>query len=863
MNWHALSEKEVLGKLQSSKAGLSEEEAAIRLREYGQNKLKERKKVKAITMFLQEFNSLLIYILIIAALVSAFLSHWIDFYVIFAIVFLNSTLGFFQHYKAEKAIQKLKQILVPKAKVLRQGKLKEISSSLLVPGDVLVLSEGDKIMADARLFACENLQVNEAVLIGESMPSEKFTRPLPTETALADRENMLYCGTTIVRGNGKAIITETGMHSEFGKIAESIQTVKPETTPLQKKINIFSKKLGIIILVLCAAITFFGILAGLGKLDMFLTGIALAVAAIPEGLPAVITICLAFTVQRMYKVKALVRKLPAAETLGCATIILADKTGTITAEQMTVTKAYCNNQIFDIEKIKKLKDKTSELLFRIGCLCNNARLEKDKDKEYLIGDPTEKALLMAAKRFDLDKRKLTKAEPRVIEFPFSSERKLMSIVRQSKEGITSYVKGAPDVLLKRCTKEFVSGRIIELTEERRKQLHRIYENMASSALRVLAFAFKPLSPIKAKSQNAAEYNLIFVGFQGMFDPPRKGVKEAVEQCKNAGIKVVMITGDSSLTAKAVAKQIGLHGLVVRAEKLEKMKDEELTNILDKVVVFARVTPQHKLRIVNAFKERNEIVAVTGDGVNDALALKRADIGIAMGIRGTDVTRDTSDIILLDDNFASIVKGTKEGRRAYDNIKKFVKFLLSANSSELAVILFAIFARMPLPLLPLQILWLNLVTDSLPALALSTEPAEKDVMQRKPRKKEEGILTGTIAFIVIAGILGLIVTIILFYFALPEIAKARTMALTVMVFFELFLVFTCRSKYNIKKIGFFSNKFLVYSVIIAAALHLITLYTPLSTAFSFVPLCLTDWAKIIPLAALGLIFFEIGKLISKK
>jgi len=867
--WHALSKEAVLAELESKEEGLSEEEVATRLQKYGFNKLQERKRAKALILFLQEFRSPLVYILVAAAVISLLLAHLIDFYVIIAIVLLNSCLGFSQHYRAEKAIQNLKQLLVPKAKVIREGKLKEISSHYLVPGDILIVGEGDKISADARIFEATNLQVNEAVLTGESMPSDKFSAILPAETSLADRENMIYAGTEVVRGNGKAIVTETGMSTELGKIAQAVQQLQPEPTPMQKSLSAFSKKLTAIVVVLAIIVTGLGLIVGMGKFDMFLTGISLAVSAIPEGLPAVITICLAFAIQRMYRANALVRKLAAAETLGCTTVILADKTGTITAEKMTVTTLYTNKKFLDVAELKN-PDAETMLLLKIGCLCNNARLEAEKDKEgkekeYMIGDPTEKALLLAAKQFGLDKSQLTQAEPRVIEFPFTSERKLMTIVRKRKDGkgATAYVKGAPDIILQRCGKEIINGKVTELTVKRKKQLFSAYEKLAASALRVLAFAYKPLSEARAKSQEAAEYGLIFVGFQGMFDPPKTGVREAVQQCKAAGINVVMITGDSALTAKAVSAKIGLKGKVMTAQELDKLSDEELIKALDKTRIFARVSPEHKLRIVNAFKARGEIVAVTGDGVNDSPALKRADIGVAMGIRGSDVARDVADVVLLDDNFASIVAGVREGRRIYDNIKKFTKFLLAVNFDELLIIIAALFARLPLPLLPLQILWLNLVTDSLPALALSTEPAEKNVMARPPRKKEEGILTGMAPFLIAAGILATITTFAAFMLYLPHIEKARTAALTTAVLFELFFVFTCRSNKPIKDIGFFSNRLLLAGVAAAASLHLVAIYTPLSMAFKFVPLSFSDWLKIIPLSCSGLIIFEAEKLVRGK
>jgi Ca2+-transporting ATPase len=854
MRWHVKKEEEIVGELKSSEKGLTEKEAKVRLVKYGKNELVKIRKLNALRIFLRQYASFLVLILFLAAVVSAVLQHWIDFGVILAVVILNSMFGFFQEYKAERAIEKLKEMLISTARVLRNNKVEEIDSREIVPGDILVLREGDRIMADARLLRSENLQTNEAPLTGDSMPQDKKTGRLGADVVLGDRVNMVYKGTEIVRGGARAIVVSSGMDTEFGKIAEMVQRVEPEKNPLKKRLDSFAKVLGIVALVLIGFVVVVGIALGFGRLQIFLTGVSLAVSTIPEGLPAVITIGLAFATQRMLKMKSLVRKLPAAETLGRATFICTDKTGTITEEKMVVKEVYVNGSV----KKKVTKSKEDELLFKVGVLCNNARLEKKGIEEYVIGDPTEKALLIAGKQAGLDKKSETEKEPRVREFSFTSERKMMSIVRKSKKGsYVSYVKGAPEVILKKCNTEYVKGRMVEIDEGRRKRLMGAYEEMASRGFRVLAFAYKLMAKDVKVSKENAERNLVFVGLQAMIDPPREGVKEAIKKCENAGIKVLMLTGDSALTAKTVGEEIGLRGKIVSGEQLEKMSDEELGKEIYDVAIFARISPGDKLRIVEVLKSKKEIVAVTGDGVNDAPALKKADIGIAVG-RGTDVAKDASDIILVDNNFASIVKSVREGRRVYDNIKKFVKYMLSANFDEIMLVMFGIFMGFPLILLPLQILWINLITDSFPALALSTEEAEGDVMKRKPKK--EGILKGVVGFIILAGLLAFIISFVLFYLNIADLSKARTMAVTTGVIFEMFLVFNCKSSKSVFKSKW--NKYIVYAVLLSVFLHLLVIYTPISALFEFSSLGIFDWLKIVGLCAVCFVIMEYAKLKSK-
>ncbi|MEM4270611.1 MAG: cation-translocating P-type ATPase [Candidatus Pacearchaeota archaeon] len=856
MDWHAKKEAQVLEELKTSEKGLSEKEVKARLEKYGKNEIVTLKKFVILRIFLRQFSSFLVLILIFAALISAFIKNWLDFSVIISIVFLNSLFGFFQEYKAEKAIERLKEMLVPKSKVLREGKIVEIDSREIVPGDILVLSEGDKIMADARIISCENLLVNEAALTGESIPESKTSGILKVETALSDRKNMIYQGTEVVRGKCKAVVTETNMKTEFGKIAELVQKIEPEKNPLKERLDNFARVLGIIAIILIGAITFIGLSLGFDKFQVFLTAVSLAVSAIPEGLPAVITICLALATQRMLRINSLIRKLPAAETLGRATFICVDKTGTITEEKMRVTKIFVNNKILE----KFTKNRETGFLFKIGILCNNARIEGNGIEEYLVGDPTEKALILSAKDFGLYKKEETEKQPKIKEFPFSSERKMMAVVRDTKRGyFISYVKGAPEVVIKKCDYEILNGKIKRINKIRKQELLSEYEEMASQGLRVLAFAYKKIYGLKRDlTQEIAENELVFVGFQGMIDAPRPEVKEAIKECENAGIKVVMITGDSALTAKAVGEEIGLKGKIIISKELEKMNDYELSKKIYETAIFARASPHDKLRIVNILKKNGEIVAVTGDGVNDALALKKADIGIAVN-RGTDVAKEASDMVLLDNNFTSIVKAVKEGRRVYDNIKKFVKYMLSANTNEITLVLFALIIKWPLPLLPLQILWLNFITDSFPALAISTEEAESDIMKKKPRK--ESILKGNIGFILFAGFLAFFICLIVFYLYMQDLDKARTMALTTSVMFQMFLVFNAKTNKSVFKSRL--NKWVIYGVLISTILHLILIYSPLNVFFGLVFLKLIDWLLIFGICFVCFLLLEFIKMKSSK
>lgn len=873
VDWHALSREEVFDNLKTKEGGLSQTEADLRLKKYGKNELSEVLKINIFSIILQQFKSVFVYILLFVAIFSIFIHHYLDFIVVSVIVLLNAGIGFFQQYKAEKTIFELKNFLVPKVQVFREGQLKEILSSQLVPGDIIQISDGDKIMADCRIIHSIELEVNEAILTGESFAQIKTTEKLKQDTDLANRENMLFMGTIVVSGSAKAVVVSTGMQTEFGKIAGIVQKIEIERTPLEKKLNEFSKKIAIGVLILAILSIFIGIYRGEEIFDMILTGVALAVSVIPEGVPAIIAITLALAIGRMKKHNALIRRLPAAETLGRTTVICVDKTGTLTEEEMTVTNLYCGKEYYHIKnnsffhentKIDAFKNFNLSTLLKIGVLCNNARIEKDKAGKIIsvIGDPTEKSFLISADLAGIFKKQETEKENRIMEYSFSSKRKFMSIVRHSEKGIVNYVKGAPDVIIKRSTKEFFQGRTIPLTEKRKDELIKIYENMAASALRVLGFAFKKLD--NGFNQEIAESGLTFIGFQGIMDPPRKEVKASISECLAAGIKIKMITGDSLVTAKAVSDLIGLDGGVIEESNLRKLSKKDFNDTVRMNTIFARITPQTKFRIIQSLKEQGEVVAVTGDGVNDVLALKEANIGVAMGIRGTSVAREVSDIVLLDDNFSSIVRAVREGRKVYDNLKKSITAHLAANLGELFIVLFALLLALPLPMLPLAILWMNLITDSLPSLALAVEPEDKGIMKRKPISKNETILTGIVGFLIFAGLYSFLVSIGLFsLFYQTDLDIARTMTMTAAIFCEMFIVMSCRSKRNVWEIGPFSNRFLTYSILTAIVLQLIAVYTPLGLVFGFKALLPYQLFLTFIVSAPILVIFEVKKYLASK
>ena len=858
---YSKSVDKVLSELKSRHTGLTDSEAKSRLKTHGENVIKDSNKLVPIKIFFSQFNSFLIYILLIASSIMFVLNHFLDSGVIFVILLLNGVIGFFQQYKAEKAISNLKKLIIPISKVLRDNKIQEIPSSELVLGDVVILNEGDKVNADCRIIEAENLKTNEATLTGESLPIHKSAGTLDKDTILAEQKNMLFAGTQVVGGSVTAVVVATGMNTSFGKIANTLQNIAIQKTPMQKRLDKFSKQLGFIIMGLVFVLFILGVIKDFGILNMFITAVALAIGAIPEGLPAVLAISFAISSTMLSKKNVIIRRLPAVESLGSVTVLCSDKTGTITEEKMQVQKIFVNNNFYQKKEKdlflnnKKISFKNIQELGQIiktSILCNNARFEKLNNNLEIFGEPTEKTLLENALDFNFDKKTLIELEPSVSKFEFSSKRKMMSVLRNNGRNNVLYSKGAPEKILSLSSHELFNGNIRKITSQRRKYLLTQLQKMENDALRVLGFAYKNFN----KSSVVQEDGLIFIGFIGMMDPPRKEVKDAIAQCKSAGIKIKMITGDSELTAIAIARQVGIVGKSITETELEEMTDSELAKNIDSIAIFARTTPHQKLRITKILQKKGEVVGITGDGVNDVLALKSANIGIAMGKRGTDIARDVSDIVLIDDNFASLVEGVKQGRQSYDNIKKFTKYMLSVNFYTILLVGVLSAFGLPLPILPLQILWQNLVTDSFPAITLVFEK-EEHVMKTKPRK-EKSLLSGIWKFIIFAGILNFIASLIIYFVGMNqglEINHVRSIVLTTGILFELLFVYVCRSDKLIKDIGIFSNKWLNYAIVSAFALHLILLYTSLGKFFDIVPLGLKDWLYIVPLSITGLLIME--------
>lgn len=857
MQWHTMSVESVLETLETNKKGITHIDADGRLKHYGPNKLRERERRTALIIFYEQFKSILVLLLVFATLLSVYLGLYLDAAVIGVIIVLNAFLGLWQEYKAERAIEALKKLTVSKITVLRDGTHHEISVEKLVPGDIIILEEGNKVPADIRLFEVSNLKINESELTGESVPVVKDIKTLK-DVVLADRKNMAFMGTVISYGRGMGIVVATGMSTEIGKIAKLVEE-REEPTPLQRKLQHFGKDIGVFVLILAIFIFLLGILKEEKIIDMILTSISLAVAAVPEGLPAVVTLTLTLGTQKMLKRKAVVKRLAAVEALGSVTVICADKTGTMTTNEMTVEKLWCSGKTINVtgvgfepkgeflisgKKIDYKEDECLDLLLKISKMCNDSIL-KDGARWSIIGDPTEGALKVLAKKAHIEED-----YRRIKEIPFSSERKIMTTIHEYKGDYFAYSKGAPEFILKHCNKIYPNK---SLSSKEKDKIVKIIHGLADDGLRVLGFAYKKLG--SKYSISSVESEMIFIGLAGMMDPPRKETKSAIKLCKEAGIKIIMLTGDHPITAKAVASQIGLEGNVITGDRLDDLTEGELESIIEEDTIFARVSPQHKLRIVEALKNKKHIVAVTGDGVNDAPALKKADIGVAMGIKGTDVAKESSDIILLDDNFNTIVAAIEEGRRIYDNIKKFIRFLLSANFNEMFAVTSAIFLGLPIPFLPTQILWINLVTDGLPALSLGLDSDEKDIMKRKPRNPKEAIIHSSFLFIIITGIIGFIATLVAFVTELPSgLEKARTMAFTTTIMFQLFFVFNCRSeKKSVFRNNPFTNKKLIASVAFSILLQLVILYVPfLQILFQTVPLGLYDWLKVLLLSGSALL-----------
>ncbi|MBU0989371.1 MAG: cation-translocating P-type ATPase [Proteobacteria bacterium] len=873
MKFHSVTSEEVLKHVSSTLNGLGEREAQKRRAQYGPNEIRRGHQISPIRIFLAQFNSFIVYILIAAVFISFILKEYIDSTVIIAILIVNAVLGFFQEYRAEKAIESLKKMAALKATVIRDGRKMRISSSELVPGDLIAFEAGDRIPADARIIKEYLLEVMESSLTGESHTVSKDSMPIDDTITLGNMRNMVFGGTNVTNGSGKAVVVKTGMDSEMGKIAESIASVEDDETPLQKKLDRLGRKLGILTLVICAIIITFGIYKGGNILEMIMVGVSLAVAAVPEGLPIVVTIALALGVKRMVAQNVLVKRLPSVETLGCTTVICTDKTGTLTRNEMTVTKLFVNNTVVDITGTgygtsgeflssgEKIDASPAELLLRIGVLNNDAALS---EKEGVIGDPTEACLIVSAAKAGMKKADLEEKFPRINEIPFDSERKRKSTVHRTSEGLVMYTKGAPDVMLKLCSKVNTDGKVLPLTDETLNAINETIQRFSVQALRVLAFAYKPLTSDR-NVDTSDESELIFVGLQGMIDPPREEVKSAIQRCKKAGIRSVMITGDYALTAEAIANQLGIEGDAITGEQLEKMDDEILKNAVCETSIYSRVNPEHKIRIVRALRETGEVVAMSGDGINDAPALKEADIGIAMGITGTDVTKETADMVLLDDKYTSIVKAVEQGRAIYENIKKFVNYLLSSNLGEVLILFIAMIigfrdasGAIVMPLLATQILWLNLITDGLPAVALGVDPIRKGIMDVSPRRSGEPIITKNMAInIVIISVLMAAGVLFLFQRFLSEgETVARTVAFTSIVMLEMVRVTMIRTQY---RLSFFSNPYLLGAIVLSVLLQLAVVYVPvMNIVFKTTALAPYHWGY---MGAVMAAMFMIGMVIA--
>ena len=861
MRYYSKNIKEVEKMLKTNiQTGLDSKEATNRIKKNGENVIKDNNKKSNIAKFLAQFNDFMVIILLIAGFISFLTSFlqgekdFLDTIIIVLIVFINAVLGFMQENKAEKALEALKKMSSPKANVIRNGVLQKIDSTGLVIGDIIVINSGDYISADARLVECNNLKVEEASLTGESIPIEKNIDTINIEnSSIGDRKNMIYSGTLAINGKAKGIVTATGMQTEIGKIAHMIINQEDEQTNLQKKLEETGKILGIGALVICFGIFFIGLFRKIPPFEMFMTSVSLAVAAIPEGLPAIVTIMLAIGVEKMVKRNAIIRKLPAVETLGSATVICSDKTGTLTQNKMEVIKVYTKDR---------------QKLYSMASLCNNVEIGLENK---LIGEPTEIALMEIAIKNGVYKNKEEQVLPRVNEIPFDSKRKMMTTIHRNKTGYKIITKGAIDVLLERCTYYYENGEKQPLTDNKKREILRENMSMAKDALRVLAICYKDSETYVDINSTNIEKNLIFLGMVGMIDPPREETYDAVMKCKKAGIKPVMITGDHIETAKAIGKKIGIlrkDGLAITGAELDNISEKELCENIYKYDIFARVSPEHKVRIVKAFKKRGNIVAMTGDGVNDAPALKTADIGCAMGITGTDVAKGASDIILADDNFSTIVDAVKEGRAIYENIKKSVHFLLSSNIGEIITILISLLIGFKSPLVAIQLLWVNLVTDSLPAIALGIDPPDTALMDGRVKKSKTGIFTkDRWARISIEGMM--IGSLALLSYAIGTVVFGKeiigsTMAFATLSISQLVHAFNLKTENSIFSINLFNNPYLIGSLIIGIFLQVAVIMVPtFSNIFKVVPLNSIQWLVVIVLCIMPIVIVEIEKLLTRK
>lgn len=854
--WHYKSASSVLKELDTQTSGISETEALNRLSRYGPNELISKPSKNGIILFLQQFLNPLIYVLLAAVIVSAATAHYIDAVVILVILLINATIGYIQETKAEKAMEALKEMAAPQSQIRREGKLQRILSKNIVPGDIIVVEAGDRIPADARIIEHAGLKINESALTGESQPVEKNADTLSEDTSLADRHNMLYLGTAVTQGRAVAVATATGMNTELGHIARGLESIKSEQTPLQKSISRLSKALVVVMLAVVAVIFAVGLLRNLDILEMFLLSVAAAVSAIPEGLPAVVTVVLAIGMRLMAQRNAIIRNLVAVETLGSATVICSDKTGTLTMNQMTMRQIFCDRRQIDIsgegycpngefklngDSLSPEADESLKFALSIGLLNSDSNLTIGKNECSLFGDPTEGALLVAAAKAGMIKENMEKESPRLDEITFTSELQYMATLHTTPQGRIAYIKGAGEKLINMSSHIWLDGQKTALTDVHKQELRQQVDLMAGQAMRVLALAYSemPQDAIRIKPEDI-EGRLVLVALAGLFDPPRPEAAEAVRQATGAGIRVVMITGDHSATAQAVADEIGLQpGKAVTGQELAAMSDEELRQQVDRITVFARIEPMHKLRIVQALKSRGQVVSMTGDGVNDAPALKAADIGVAMGRSGTDVAREASDMVLTDDNFASVVAAVDEGRAIFNRLRNVIYYLLSSNIGELIALTAAIAFLGQAPLLAVQILWINVLTDTTVTIPLGLEPKSGDELKNPPRSPKVGLLYPSLILrVAYTAILMATGVFLVFSWARQNmgIEEARTLAFSTMIAFEWFKGFIARSdEKSVFKLGLLTNRWLLLAIGIAIILQLLVVYTPfLQAAFSTAP-----------------------------
>ena len=869
--WYTLSTKEVEEQMQTNiEFGLNEKQVEDKQNKFGLNKLEEKKRESIVIKFIKQFNDFMIIILIIASIISAVVARlegsndYFDSIIIIAIVVFNAIMGLVQEAKAEKSLEALKKMTAPTCRVKRNGKISTIKSEQIVPGDIVLLEAGNYVPADCRLISSSNLKIEESSLTGETVPVLKEANSILKEkTALGDMVNMAFSTTIVVNGHGEAIVTDIGMNTKVGKIAKMIITNEAPETPIQKKLEEVGKSLGIACLGICLLIFVIGLLKKIEPIEMFMTSVGLAVAAIPEGLPAIVTIMLSIGVTKMAKKNSIIRKLPAVETLGSSSVICSDKTGTLTQNKMQVTKiANINGETNDKEYIK--------WLMGMATMCTDVEISKENGKMELTGEPTEKAIVSKALDEGQNKNELYNVMKRVKDIPFDSSRKMMTTIHKMPNGYRVITKGAPDVLLKRCNKVYDNGNVTTLDYSKTKLIENQNNKMADEALRVLAIAYLDIPSLPSRiDTETVEKNLIFIGLIGMIDPPREGVKEAVATCKKAGIKTVMITGDHIITAKAIAKDLGIlrgSDLAITGEELDKIPQSILQKNIMNYSVFARVTPEHKVRIVKAYQSTDAVVAMTGDGVNDTPALKNADIGIAMGKNGTDVAKNAADMVLTDDNFVTIVEAVKQGRNIFDNIKKAVHFLIATNIGEIVTIFLGLVLGLKSPLLAIQLLWINLVTDSLPAIALGLEKPEADIMDKKPRDSKKGIFAdGLWQRIITEGTMLGILTLVAFSVGnyLYDIEVGRTMAFVSLGLLELVHSFNIKSEESIFKVGLFENKYLMGAFILGVILQIVVVVIPsVAEVFKLVPLTQVQWMYTFGISILPLVIMEIQKAFNK-